>query len=597
MAWTETLQLDSNVASVALDGAAKLDVLSKAFASAQASATRAAALGDQRGFDVATRKAAALGGEIDALKPTIDAEAEAAKRSAAAHDMLADGLKLAASAALAAGVAVASTVAKLAYEGAKLAISAADAKGDLLLLFNVMGEGAYTGEQAVAMLDKLGAELGATRAELAPMAQAFAAMGVTSTEQLESLTRAAMSANVLAKGGAQAFESMFKKIDAAAQTGQALKIPLKGMGSLASMGLKVDDVAQQMGVSAKVLGDQLAKGTVDAKKFGKALQDSLIKKGAGPLADNALDIERTWARAKESVAKMFEDVDVAPFLAALKDLFGVLDGGTESGKAMKAGVTGAFNAIFKAAAAALPVVKQVFLSLVIYGLRAYIAMKQVYNAIAEWAATSQGQATIEQIGFALKAMAITAGLVVAALVAIAAVGMATFAQVAVWIGFLAMASAALTAWAIDAAASANDFVQGLVNGIVAGGARVIAAVTGLAATAKQAFMQALGIASPSKVMMGFGVNMGEGVAAGLDSSSATVADATQGVAATSVDALASSPAPGGGGAAAGGAGGVVVTVEPGAIVINGGGGASAVELTESAVAMIFERVALAQGLA
>lgn len=596
MAWTETLQLDSNVASVALDGATKLDVLSKAFASAQASATRAAALGDQRGFEVATRKAAALGGEIDALKPTVDAEAEAAKRSAAMHDMLADGLKVAASAALAAGVAVASTVAKLAYEGAKLAISAADAKGDLLLLFNVMGEGAYTGEQAVAMLDKLGAELGATRAELAPMAQAFAAMGVTSTEQLESLTRAAMSANVLAKGGGQAFEAMFKKIDAAAQTGQALKIPLKGMGSLASMGLKVDDVAQQMGVSAKVLGDQLAKGTVDAKKFGKALQDSLIKKGAGPLADNALDIERTWARAKEAVAKMFEDVDVAPFLAALKDLFGVLDGGTESGKAMKAGVTGAFNAIFKAAAAALPVVKQVFLSLVIYGLKAYIAMKQVYNAIAAFAASEEGKVIIEQLGFALQAAAVTAGILVAAILAVVGVVAIAGAAVAGLVTGFVMASAAITAWAVSAAESANDFVQGLVNGIVQGGAQVLTAVTGLAATAKQAFMQALGIASPSKVMMGLGVNMGEGVAAGLDSSSATVADATQGVAATSVDALASSPAPGGG-AAAGGVGGVVVTVEPGAIVINGGGGASAVELTESAVAMIFERVALAQGLA
>ena len=31
-----------------------------------------------------------------------------------------------------------------------------------------------------------------------------------------------MSANVLAKGGGQAFEAMFRKIDAAAQTGQAL---------------------------------------------------------------------------------------------------------------------------------------------------------------------------------------------------------------------------------------------------------------------------------------------------------------------------------------------------------------------------------------
>jgi hypothetical protein len=52
---------------------------------------------------------------------------------------------------------------------------------------------------------------------------------------------------------------------------------------------------------------------------------------------------------------------------------------------------------------------------------------------------------------------------------------------------------------------------------------------------------------------------------------------------------------GGGGAPA--RGGVTVTIEPGAIVIQGGSGESVSELTEQAVAMIFERIALAQGLA
>ncbi len=52
-------------------------------------------------------------------------------------------------------------------------------------------------------------------------------------------------------------------------------------------------------------------------------------------------------------------------------------------------------------------------------------------------------------------------------------------------------------------------------------------------------------------------------------------------------------APGPGGSSSGG--GIVVNVEPGAIVIQGGG-QSAVELTEEAVSMIFERVALGAGL-
>lgn len=593
---------EARVAAAAAALAAEKD------AAAAAKAAAAQKRADEKAGAENTRIAAvalaqARSQEAKAAEQNAKAAEEAQKKSQEAAKQSAETWGKLGEAAASAGIALAKAAAAgavalvgLAVAGAALAISAADAKGDLLLLFGTMGEGAYSGEQAVAMLDKLGAELGRTRAELAPTAQAFAAMGVTSVEQIEALVRASESAAVLAKGGAQAFETMFKKIDAAAQTGQALKIPLKGMGSLASMGLKVDDVAQQMGISAQKLGEQLAKGTVDAKKFGTALQDALIKKGAGPLADNALDIERTWGRAKEAVAKMFEDIDTAPFLKGLKENLGVLDSSTASGKAMKAAVQGAFTAIFAAATAALPVIKQVFLALVVGALRAYIAIKQAYNAIAEWAATSQGQAVIEQLGFALKAVAITAVIVVGAIAAIAAVGVLAFAQVAALVIALNMAAGVITAWAITSAKAANDFIQGLVNGIVQGGADVIAAVTGLAASAKQAFRDALGIKSPSAIMMGYGVQMAAGLSHGIESSSGMVAGATQGMAVSGVEALppAASAAPA---AASGGGGGITVNVEPGAIVIQGGSGASASELTETAIAMLFERVALAQGLA
>ena len=57
---------------------------------------------------------------------------------------------------------------------------------------------------------------------------------------------------------------------------------------------------------------------------------------------------------------------------------------------------------------------------------------------------------------------------------------------------------------------------------------------------------------------------------------------------------------GGGGAppsvGGGGGGGLTVQVMPGAIVIQGGSGDAATTLTENALALIFERVALTQGL-
>lgn len=487
---------------------------------------------------------------------------------------------------------------KLVAKGFELALSAADAKGDMILLFDTLGDGVLTGQEAVAMLDKLGTTTGLTREKLGATAQAFAAMGVTGVDQLEKLTLAAVSAGAMAKGGGEAFEQMFRKISTAQQTGQALKIPLKGMGSLASMGLKVDDVAKQMGLSSAALSEQLAKGSVDAKRFGDALTTALVEKGAGPVADGAEDIGNMWAKAKENVSKFFEDVDIGPFVGELKKLFGILDSGSSSGQALKAGVGVFFKEVFALATKALPVVREMFLGLIIYGLKAYIAMKPVVAAIKEFAASETAGMILTGLVNVFRMMAIAVGVVAVVLgVFTAAAGMTigVLGTLAAAITMLvATASTVLGQWVGSASKAASDFVQGLVQGIQSGAAAVVKAVTGLADAASAAFRSALDINSPSGVMMAYGANMGDGVVEGVDASASKVAKSATGMAAVAVEGVAAAPpaAPSGGGG-----GGVNVTVEPGAIVIQGGGGEGATELTEQAVAMIFERVALAQGLA
>lgn len=489
---------------------------------------------------------------------------------------------------------------KLVAKGFELALSAADAKGDMILLFDALGDGVVTGQEAVAMLDRLGTTTGLTREKLGATAQAFAAMGVTGVDQLEKLTLAAVSAGAMAKGGGEAFEQMFRKISTAQQTGQALKIPLKGMGSLASMGLKVDDVAKQMGLSSAALSEQLAKGSVDAKRFGDALTDALVKKGAGPVADGAEDIGNMWARAKENVSKFFEDIDIGPFVGELKKLFGILDSGSSSGQALKAGVGAFFKEIFALATAALPVVREMFLGLIIYGLKAYIALKPVVAAIKEFAASETAAMMLTGLVNVFRMMAIAVGVVAVVLGTFAAaVGMtvAVLGTLAAAITMLvATASTVLGQWVASARTAAADFVAGLVQGITSGASAFAKAVKGLAAAGMAAFNGPDGIDahSPSEKMFASGVNMGEGVVGGVDASAASVAKAATGMAAVAVEGVAATPPAA---ASGGGGGGVNVTVEPGAIVIQGGSGEGAVELTEQAVAMIFERVALAQGLA
>src|SRR5262249_4898417 len=150
----------------------------------------------------------------------------------------------------------------------------------------------------------------------------------------------------------------------AAQTGQGLKIPLKGLGSLAEMGLTVNDIAQQMGISAKALGAQLRAGSADAKKFGDALTDALIKKGAGPLERLSASWENMSKKLSQSFNDMFKDIDVGPFLEAVKSLFDIFDSKTNpSGAALKAGIGGFFKEVFATATKVVPLVKHFLLDL------------------------------------------------------------------------------------------------------------------------------------------------------------------------------------------------------------------------------------------
>ena len=171
-------------------------------------------------------------------------------------------------------------------------------------------------------------------------------------------------------------------------------------------------------------------------------------------------------------------------------------------------------------------------------------------------------------------------------VAIVAVGYAIIA-------FVASAGQALAGWIGGAATAAYDFVVGLVNGITNGGAMVSKAVSDLAGKASGAFKSALGINSPSTVMMGMGVNIGEGVVGGVESTEGDVAASTGSLASAAVKGAASTPPPDA--PSSGSSGGAQVTFAPGSIVIDGAG-KSALEITEEMISQVLQRMALGMGV-
>ena len=505
--------------------------------------------------------------------------------------------------------------------GVEFAIASSESKQAMLSLFDAMGGGISTGLEMEAVIDDLKAKFGISKDALVGYTNELQRMGMTDLGEIHDSLLAVASAAALVKGGDQALLNFTKKIQLAKDAGIGLKIPIKGLTELAATGANVGDVAKTMGISVDALTKGLAAGTVDAGKFGDALQDAIINKGKGPLERAAASSANLKKLLSESFGDLFEDIDPGPFLQEVKKLFDIFGQGTESGKALKAGIGGFFKEVFATLTKLVPMVKHFLLDMVIYALKAYIALKPVVKTLKEFGESAAGAAIVGQVLTALWEVLKVIGISVAVLVAVVltlwaamvVVSVAVWsligafislmsdgigAQIAAWSelgatisGFVSGAIATLTEWASSAVTAASNFVAGLVQGITDGASAVIAAVTGLAGKATGAFKSALGIKSPSTVMAGFGEHMGGGVVQGLESSESDVHGASSGLADSAVKGMSKGAASADG--ATSGKGGdtptvVYVTIE--------GAGKDAMQLSQEMWADIVSRTAAQAGV-
>jgi hypothetical protein len=564
------------------------------------------------------------------IKGAVEGITQAIAGMAKMLDLVVPGLGQVVSAVVTIAGGLIAATAGLAVSAAKFAVAANQAQQATDGLFDALGQGKITGDQVGAMVDRLRAKLGIAADSLEPFVKGFISMGVTGEAQLERLTVAAASAEALVKGGGQAFVDLIGKIRLAAETGEQLKIPFKGLqGQLAALRVNVGDLAPLMKMTTTALAKGLADGTVDAKKFGDALEAAVTKKGAGPLRTLANSAQNLGSLLNEYLGELFEDLgdSIGPFMDQVESLFAIFDSKTNpSGKALKDAIGETLKGIFGWAAKVVPVVKHFLLDMIIYGLKAYIALKPVVKAIQEFFASSTGSAVLSAVLNTLWLALQGIGLVVVGVVGFFALLGATmlslvagtwavigmFVSLAATVagavaGAITAALEALTNLSAGAYKAAGDFILGLVNGIANGAGLVTQAVTNLASGAAGAFKNFLGIASPSKVMAGYGVNMGEGVVGGLDESAPLVESATSEMASKAVkgadDASSASPASvvaaaqaaSASGAASGGGGKQVsIVLEAGAIQISGQGKDWA-EVTEEMIAAVMERIAIMSG--
>ena len=623
--FVETIKLDDQVSATAKKVGGALSDAGKAMGGLSKStfdAANAMAVGKESiGAAISGIKSAFSSLASGDVKGAVAGLTDAVAGMAKMLDLVVPGLGQAVAAVIQIAGGLVGITAGLIKSGVEFAISSNESKQAMLGLFDAMGGGITTGLETEAMIDGLKEKFGISKDSLVAYTNELHKLGVTDLGQVESGILAMASAAALTKGGAEALVSFRKKIDLAVESGGKLKIAEKQIATLGETGANVADVAKVMGISVGELTKNLAAGTVDASKFGDALQTAIIKKGQGPLERMAASSANLKKLLSEAWGDLFEDIDVAPFMQEVKKLFDIFGQGTESGKALKAGIGGFFKEVFAILTKVVPMVKHFLLDMVIYALKAYIALKPIGKAISEFANSATGAAMITQVLSGLWTVLKAIGVVIAVVAGVAIVLWAAMvvvsttvwsllgAIISLWVdgfekgiaslsavgaaisGFAAEAWAVLTGWVSGAATAAADFVAGLVSGITAGAGAVVGAVKGLADGAAGAFKSALGIKSPSKVMAGFGEHMGGGVVQGLEASESSVHGASSGVADAAVKGMASGGADAGGASAAkGGGANIVVNVQI------DGAGKSAEQITQEMVSNVFAQMALQAGV-
>lgn len=515
----------------------------------------------------------------------------------------------------------------LIQKGAELALEASQAKTAMLSLFDAMGGGAVTGAQVEAVIDKVKASTGFAKDELVGYTKQLLAMGETDLGDLEGSMKALAASTALAgKEGASALLAMKARVD---ELGDGnIKLADKQMSKLFATGANLEDVAKQMGKPVATLRAELAAGTVKAADFGRALEDALIKKGPKALGTLTSQLPNLKKLLQESIGDLFEDVDVTPFLSAVKELFAVFSQASPVGQRMKEVVGGSFNLLFKLAGDATTAVKILFLTIANKALEGYIAMKPIIKSIREFFASPGGAKllgiVLGVIVSALKGLAIAVVFVVgvfatlwatAAAIAIvfwSLIGAVVSFGVTLGQGFAkAIADAIQTVWTLGsaigdalaaawlkinewtggAAQAAVDFVTGLVNGITQGATQVVDAVGNLASSATSAFKNALGIHSPSRVMMQLGEHTTEGFTQGVEGGAE---DAQAALEATAQPPTAPATATGAPSSSSSGIS-VSVTIAPGAIVAGGANASELLELLTSQLADKLEEILMQMG--
>lgn len=424
-----------------------------------------------------------------------------------------------------------------------------------ILAFDALSKGAKTGVADLAKVRQLAFEMGINFEDTANSIMKLRKMGFTEAGS-DAIFKSMQDLRAV---GSTADETK-RAIIAITQIKSSGRLLGDELLQLAEAGVSISEIYKQLG---KIMGKTVPE-VMKLKEAGKIDSDTAIKGVMAAIAEmtgSKTPGELGKKIANETIGGLLEKLKnfggiamdtiaekVAPAFMKLKPILDDIMNALQSPEAKKAidDIAAGVSAIFGATVAAWPAIKQ-FTAGLLEGLAPLKSMLSGFASMlgplfkalgidakdAASGARLLGQALALVIGAAVMLTGLLAGVVAlfaAVPAAIAGAAVAIGLTIGAIINWLVALPGRITATAGAIATAAiqlgSDIINGLVNGITAGAARVIEAVKGVAQGAISAAAMTLKISSPSKVFAEMGGFMAEGMALGI-------ADGADGVATAS----------------------------------------------------------------
>jgi hypothetical protein len=267
-----------------------------------------------------------------------------------------------------------------------MALEIGEVNEKLVATFDALGnDGPESGQRTLDMLNKLSTKLPQSRDQLAEWTKQLEKTGVGATGGLGEVQHQlkATAAAEAAFGDAEGYLKVTGKIQNAVETTGKLTLSTKLFLSTVGGVANAIDVAERLHMTLGELEKGLKAGTIDAQGFGNALSATMIEKGEKPLDAMGNELGTLKTKGKETFGHLFDDIDASPVTDALKTIIDIGDQSEPSGQALKAGFTGAFNAISKMVGEAIVEFGLMFQGIEIAALEAWIALKPVIDGMHE----------------------------------------------------------------------------------------------------------------------------------------------------------------------------------------------------------------------